>query len=56
MGWPRPAGVVFADSTAAHHACDERAEIERIRRRAENAFSREAMADPAEVMVHGKIV
>lgn len=26
MGWPRPVGVVYGDRTAAHHACDERAE------------------------------
>jgi hypothetical protein len=26
MGWPGPVGVVYGDRTAAHHACDERAE------------------------------
>jgi hypothetical protein len=51
IGWPRPVGIVFADGTAVHHACAERAEVERIQRRAESALSPEAMSDPAEMMV-----
>jgi hypothetical protein len=56
MGWPRPAGVVFADGTAAHHPCDEAAEVARIKRLAANAFSPDAMSDPGEMMVHGKMI
>jgi hypothetical protein len=56
MGWPRPAGVVFGDGTAAHHACDEAAEAARIKRLTANALSPEAMNDAAEMMVHGKII
>jgi hypothetical protein len=56
IGWPRPAGVVFADGTAAHHACDEAAEVARIKRLAANALSPEAMSDLAEMMVRGKII
>ena len=56
MGWPRPVGVVYSDGTAAHHPCDEAAEVARIRRLAANALSPEAMNDPAETMVHGKIL
>jgi hypothetical protein len=48
MGWPLAVGAIFADGTAAHHACYERAEIERMRRRAENAFSAGARVDSAE--------
>jgi hypothetical protein len=51
MSWPRPVGAMFADGTAAHHASYERAEIERIRRRAERDFSPDALADEAEVML-----
>jgi hypothetical protein len=47
MGWPRPVGVVFADGTAAHHACRERAEVERIGPGPRNALSPEALADEA---------
>jgi hypothetical protein len=54
MGWPGPAGVVLADGTALHHRCGELFHVERIKRLAENAFSREALADPAEVMIHGR--
>jgi hypothetical protein len=56
MGWPRPVGVVFADGTAAHHACDEAAEVARIKRLAANALSPQAMNDPAEMMVRGKMI
>ena len=54
MFWPAPVGVVFADGTAAHHACYERAEVERIERRAANAVSPEALADEAEVKLRGE--
>ncbi len=54
MNWPAPVGVMFADGTGAHHACHERAEVERIRARAKNAVSREAAADPAELTVRGE--
>ena len=53
MGWPGPVGVVLADGTAMHTRCGEEFHVERIKRQAENAFSREAMADPAEIMIHG---
>jgi hypothetical protein len=53
MGWPGPVGVVLADGTAMHTRCGEEFHVERISRRAENAFSREAMADPAEIMIRG---
>jgi hypothetical protein len=56
MGWPRPAGVVFGDGTAAHNACDEAAEVARIKRLAANALSPEAMNDPAEMMVRGQMI
>ena len=52
----QPGWLAFRDGTAAHLACEDRWEIERIKRQAAKAFSREAMADPAEVMIHGKII
>jgi hypothetical protein len=54
MGWPEAVGVVFGDGTAAHHACDERAEREHIRQRAENAISPEALGDEAELTIRGE--
>jgi hypothetical protein len=48
--------MVFADGTAAHHACDEAAEVARIKRLAANALSPEAMSDLAEMMMRGKII
>lgn len=54
MGWPGPVGRMFGDGTAAHHACRERAEVERIRARAANALSAEALADAAEVTIRGE--
>jgi hypothetical protein len=54
MGWPRPVGIVFGNGTALHHRCYERAEVERIRRHASNANTPEAMADEAELMIHGE--
>ncbi len=54
LAWPGPVGITFADGTGAHHACHERAEVERIRARAKNAVSREAAADPAELTVRGE--
>jgi hypothetical protein len=56
MGWPGPAGVVLANGTAMHARCGEEFHVERIKRLAENAFSREAMADQAETMIHGRII
>ena len=53
MDWPAPVGRMFGDGTAAHHACHERAEVERIRRQASNAVTPAALADEAEVTVHG---
>jgi hypothetical protein len=53
MGWPGPVGVVFADSTAAHHACAERAEVERIQWRAENALL--PVEDEAELCIRGEL-
>jgi hypothetical protein len=47
MGWPAPVGVVFADSSAAHHACDEAPEPGRTSGEADHAASPEAPADPA---------
>jgi hypothetical protein len=54
MGWPRPVGIVFADGTAAHHACDERAEVERLRRQAALGCTPEAQADAAELTIRGE--
>jgi hypothetical protein len=54
MGWPGPSGVVFADGTAAHHACYERTEVERVRRQAGNALSPDALADEAVLCVRGE--
>jgi hypothetical protein len=45
---------VFADGTVAHHACHERAEVERITVRAANALSPEALADEAEPTIRGE--
>jgi hypothetical protein len=56
MGWPQPVGAVFVDGTAAHRLCDEAAEVARIKPLAANALSPEAMNDPAEMMVHGKMI
>ncbi len=52
----RPDWLAFADSTAAHVVCEDRWYVEDVKRRAQKAFSPEAMADPAEVMVDGKII
>ena len=54
MDWPGPVGRMFADGTGAHHACHERAEVERIRARAANAVSPEALGDAAELTVRGE--
>jgi hypothetical protein len=54
MNWPAPVGVMFADGTGAHHACHERAEVERIRARAANAMMPAALADEAEVTARGE--
>ncbi len=54
MNWPSPVGVMFADGTGAHHACHERAEVERIRARAANAMMPAALADEAEVTARGE--
>ena len=54
MNWPGPVGRTFADGTAAHHGCHERAEVARIRRRAANAITSDALADEAELVVCGE--
>ena len=54
LNWPGPVGVTFADGTGAHHACHERAEVDRVRARAANALSAEALADEVEVTVRGE--
>jgi hypothetical protein len=41
-------GIVLGYGVAAHHACDKRAKVARIPRRAEDGFSPEALADGAE--------
>ncbi len=56
MNWPAPVGVMFADGSEAHHACRERAEVERVRARAGNALSVLALADEAEVTVRGEVL
>jgi hypothetical protein len=56
MDWSGPVGVVLADNTVMHTRCGEEFHVEGIKRRAENAFSREAIADQAEVMIHGRII
>jgi hypothetical protein len=56
MGWPASVGVVLADGTALHHRCSELFHIERMRRRAENAFSADAMADEAELCIRGELL
>ncbi len=56
MNWPAPVGVMFADGSGAHHACHERAEVERVRARAGNALSVLALADEAEVTVRGEVL
>jgi hypothetical protein len=53
MDWPGPVGVVLGGGTAMHTRCGEEFHVERIKRLAENAFSPAAMADRAEVMIHG---
>ena len=55
MDWPGPVGRMFGDGTGAHHACHERAEVKRIRVKAANALSAEALADPAEVTIRGDL-
>jgi hypothetical protein len=55
MDWPVPVGRMFADGTGAHHACRERAEVERIRARAANALSAETLADEAELTIRGEL-
>ena len=55
MNWPAPVGVMVADGTGAHHACHERAEVERLRARAANALSSEVLADEAEVTIRGEL-
>jgi hypothetical protein len=48
-------GIVLGHGVAVHHACHKRTKIERIRRRAENAFSFDAMADEAELCIRGEL-
>ncbi len=43
----------FADGTAAHMTCEDAWEVERLRARAGNALSPEALADEAEVTARG---
>ncbi len=50
----RPGWLAFADGTAAHLGCHDRAEVERIKARAAKALSPEAATDPAELMVRGE--
>jgi hypothetical protein len=50
MGWPAAVGLVFADGTAAHHACDEAAELARLRQRPPRV-STKALADEVEPTV-----
>jgi hypothetical protein len=54
MRTARPGWLAFADGTAAHLGCHDRAEVERIEARAAKALSREAAADPAELVVRGE--
>jgi hypothetical protein len=44
-------GLVVGPAAAPRGQWDERSEVERIRRRAENAFSPGALADEAEIML-----
>jgi hypothetical protein len=55
VGWPRPVGLVFADGTAAHHACNDRPKAERVCRRPGADGSPESLADEAEVTVRGEL-
>ena len=53
LAWPGPAGIVFADGTAECMQCEAR-EGERLMAAGRRAVdSPDALADPAEVMLHG---
>jgi len=47
------AWIPFADGSAAHLTCEDRWELQRLRARAENALTPDALADEAEVTVRG---
>jgi hypothetical protein len=53
LAWPGPAGIVFADGTAECMRCEAR-EVERLLAAGRRTVdSPDALADPAEVMLHG---
>jgi hypothetical protein len=55
LAWPGPAGLVFADGTAECMPCAD-GEVWRLLEAGRRAVgSPDALADPAEVMLHGQI-
>jgi hypothetical protein len=52
----RPGWLAFADGTAAHVACEDRWLAELVRRQAATAFTPEALADTAELMICGGLL
>jgi hypothetical protein len=52
----RNEGLVFADGTGAHVACEDRRHAELARRQAARALTPDALADPAELMIRGELL
>jgi hypothetical protein len=53
LAWPGPAGITFADGTSECMRCEAR-EVGRLMAAGRRAVaSPDALADPAEVMLHG---
>lgn len=55
IGWPAAGGVTFADGAAAHTACYERAEIDRLLDAGLRAVAPELVRDEAEVTLRGEL-
>jgi hypothetical protein len=58
-GWienRRPGWLAFGDATVAHVVCEDRWHAELARRQAAGAFTPEALADPAELMIRGELL
>ena len=55
IAWPAAGGVTFADDAAAHIACYEQAEVDRILAAAHRAVAPHLAGDTAEVTLRGEL-
>jgi hypothetical protein len=56
LGWSQPGALAFADGSAAHVACADRAEVARLLAAGKRAVeSPDALADEAEVTLRGEL-